>query len=148
MIKRKPARTFESRKLTLEQRIARLENMIKNERQNVTRRARKFESMGISDCKAVYDLVSDACELHNAASYFDGFDEDTCEYEFSIANILDDQEYADDWETNDETFSVTCEPDNTLTVRLVSSNFSGPQVLGSGLRTPKQAANAIIKYRF
>lgn len=136
------------RKLTLEQRIARLENMIKNERQNATRRARKFESMGLSDCEAVYDLVSDACEQYNAASYFDDFDESTGEYEFSIANILDDQEYADDWETNDETFSVTCEPDNTLTVRLVSSNFARSQVLGSGLRTPKQAAAVIIKYRF
>ena len=63
------------RKLTLEQRIARLENMIKNGRCDTLRRTRKFESMDISACEAVYDLVSDACEQHNAASYFDDFDE-------------------------------------------------------------------------
>jgi hypothetical protein len=135
-------------KRTLEQRIARLENMIKNERRNTLRRTRKFESADMSGCEAVYNLVADACEQYGAESYFDGFNNRTGEYEFSIADILDDQEYADDWETNDESFSVTCEPDNTLTVRLVRSNFADPQVLASGLRTPKQAAAAVIKYRF
>lgn len=127
-------------KRTLEQRIARLENVVKSKR--------KFESMCTSDCEAVYDLIADACEQHNAESYFDGFNKYTGEYELSIADILDDQEYADDWETNDESFSITCEPDNTLTVKLVSSNFANPRVLGSNLRTPKQAADAVIKYRF
>lgn len=131
------------RALTLEQRIARLENMIKSSRSK-----HKFESMCMQDCEAVYDIIADACEQHDAESYFDGFNKYTGEYELSIADILDDQEYADDWETNDETFSVTCEPDNTLTVKLVSSNFANPRVLGSNLRTPKQAGAAIIKYRF
>lgn len=131
------------RKLTLEQRISRLESMIKS-----VRSIRKFESMGTSDCEVAYDLIADACEQHNAESYFDGFNKYTGEYELSIADILDDQEYADDWETDDESFSIKCEPDDTLTVKLVSSNFANPRVLGSNLRTPKQAADAVIKYRF
>lgn len=129
--------------LTLEQRVTRLESMVKN-----VRRTHKFESMCTSDCETMYDLIADACEQHNAESYFDGFNKYTGEYELSIADILDDQEYADDWETNDESFSIICEPDNTLTVKLVSSNFADQRVLGSNLRTPKQAADAIIKYRF
>ena len=134
---------IKNRKLTLEQRIARLERMLKN-----AHCTRKFESMCMSDCEAAYDLIADACEQHNAESYSDGFNKYTGEYELSIEDILDDQEYADDWETNDESFSIICEPDNTLTVKLVSSNFADPRVLGSHLRTPKQAANAVIKYRF
>lgn len=132
-----------NRKLTLEQRIARLESVVKS-----VRNIRKFESFDTSDCEVAYDLIADVCEQHNAESYFDGFNKYTGEYELSIADVLDDQDYADDWETNDESFSIKCEPDDTLTVKLVSSNFADPRVLGSHLHTPKQAAAAIIKYRF
>ena len=88
------------RRLTLEQRITRLENAIKASRSA----RRKFESMGNFE-DALRGLVEHGLEGHDC--YVVASDWHNNGAEIDIQDDMGDTEYYDDWESNYATYRVT-----------------------------------------
>lgn len=111
------------KKLTLEQRISRLEELILHKYNG--KNARKFESLNDIEpmCKRAFNMLQSSQEDYGLDVF--GFANEGDHFVIDVQDITDG-EYADDWDVNYETFGLYPNGDGSVTVSIENSYFNDP----------------------